>query len=221
MFFPSSVINYNQKYFEFLAVGKCGGELGIVLELRDDVPNAIKLMRADDYDFISFTRLFYSPEEARAIEDLQQRINEYKKELKALEAVEFVTKKDGQPFADVLKNIKSDLDNGRTLRAYRGSFDYSIELSPSEIITGTNADGEKYSYSKYFAASVYWPNNEEKTLITFKKALDATIKAKREHMAEYEREIENIKKIFKSVYALKEVLSGCTYTTREAVKKAL
>lgn len=219
IYFPNSEIDYAKKYFDFVAVTKVDGELGITLSFNEDeAPDRVKQFHVNDYCFQSFISILYTYEERNCIEELQNNINRCKDELFVLKRIKRIYKKDGKPFADLTKNI--DPNPEPNIHLYL-SCDYSkistdpiyVEVNCSELCTSAKG----YKYNNYYKCRLYQVKTADDIEIEVKKQVEN----KEKYIAELESDIKNVKTIFKKAFAFKKEMSKYSYIAREQVIKAI
>lgn len=219
LYFPNSEIKTQAKmgfspcWYDFIALAKVGDALGFVVSFNEEnAPDAIKRFEVNEDIFVSFNEVLFSPEERRTIEEIEARINDLKSDLKVINNIKYITKKDGKPFKDIFKNIDPQPEANKRITYWADSWGY-YRISLSEEMTSKNG----VKYNNYYRLDVYNPESLEdlqNTLSRFKEQ-------KEQHIKEYQNDIKNIKKIFEKAQEFKNFLSNTTYTTREAVKKYL
>ena len=92
------------KYYEFCALSKVGGELGIIESLKDDVCEEIAKVFAP-YRFTSFDLFIFGQHYKAIKKGILRDIAQYKETLNFLENIKRTTKKSGDDFQDITKNF--------------------------------------------------------------------------------------------------------------------
>ncbi len=107
VYFPNTQFEcLNHSHYEVCALVKHNNELGVCYSLKDDFNPSDKVrVYFDDYIFASFDELIYTREEREIKKAVERRIKEYNKNLKTLESIKRVYKKNGEPFARLLDNF--------------------------------------------------------------------------------------------------------------------
>ena len=200
IFFPNSVIKYCDRYFDFVAVVKNeNNALGICSEYKEDAPH---ILPKNEYCFTSFDSLLYTKDELTIIEELKKRIKYAENDIKVLSAIRFTTKKTGEPFADLKKNIEEHpAENLRVYARYNNYNDDTLIISLTETKTSQNG----VIYNNY-SNDIYFYNC--KTVDDVKSYIEKLTKTRTEEIAQYKKDIANVKKITVAVNKFLESIAG-------------
>lgn len=128
VYFPNSVIEHpTHKSYNLTALSKVNNKLCVVFTLKDEIyfrqqenPPKNFYFYLDQYKADTIESLLYDCDFLKIKEKINNRIKEYDNIINALKDIKRVSKENGEPFANVLKNFES--------KSYL-YFDYCI-LSP-------------------------------------------------------------------------------------------
>lgn len=176
VYFPNTIFK-SKRLYEIRALAKVGGELGIVKELDDEKAEKIKIRDLPPYQFESFDELLNSQQFRQARDEIKSRIDLRRHELAALESIETQTKKDGQPFADILKNFKSSRADVRIAKSDYDSF-------------------KIYFYGSHYQELTIYRETENRaepmTAAELAEMIKNAIANKKETIADYESELKTL-----------------------------
>lgn len=235
VFFPNSLL-YDTTYSErrsalWAPVALCkrqtngGLSYGLMYDLTekgasDEIYKKLYIdAKIDPRYFVSFYEMTYTSEERQTLEELNANIEECKKDLKILNNIKFITKKDGQPFANLSKNIEEHPTKNITFSVSYDEYIEQLKIFSSEAHTGTDTEGNEYEYNIYHRIYIY----QIKDLETLKENIRKYIASKNKYLIECETDKKNIKKLFtiKRDFENKIKNYNITYTTAENIKKSL
>ena len=235
VFFPNSIL-YDATYTErrsacWAPVALCkrqkngGFSYGLMYDLTekgasDEIYKKLYIdTKIDPRYFVSFYEMTYTSEERQTLEALNANIEECKKDLKILNNIKFITKKDGQPFANLTKNIEEHPIKNITFSVSYDEYIEQLKIYNSETHTGTDTDGNYFNFNTYHNIIIY----QVKDLETLKENIKKYIISISKNLAEYETDKKNIKKLFsiKRDFENKIKNYNITYTTAENIKKSL
>ena len=205
IYFPNSEIKMINENYEFVSVSKYGyqfsdynNNLGVIYYYQS------KMLGKEDYYFISFNDLLYTRMEQEIREQAQKQIARAKAELKTLNAIKFITKKDGGNYEDLLKNI--DKSNGIKCWWYeKNNFNNWIK-----VYFGDNT-GHGATITLYKGDSVE----------SIKAEIKQTIYFKEKYIKECETSIKKASKTQKIVNQINELIKKLepSYSDFEIIKK--
>lgn len=149
VYFPDSKIEVESlKLMTVLCIAKVDNALGLVFAYDKEKISKIEREgirnfynnKSNDLDFADFDHLIYDYDCLDIKKKIEARIKDYEKDLKTLESVEVITKKDGKPFTKLGNNFT----NVTITSAYRWRIDvYSVNLYNSVSLHRDNNNHDK------------------------------------------------------------------------------
>lgn len=115
VYFPNSVIEHpTHKNYNLIALSKVNNKLCVVFSLKDEIyfrqqenPPKNIYFYLDQYKADTIESLLYDYDFLKIKEKITNRIKEYNETIEVLTNIKMVSKKNGEPFANVLKNFES------------------------------------------------------------------------------------------------------------------
>lgn len=200
IYFPNSSITDAIEHSNYYVIIKNDNKLGFLLSSR----------LLNDF-FISFDDILFSYDEQNAIKSINIKIEYYKNIIEVLKDVHFITKKNGEPFINILKNIDSTpLDDGSIIKAY-------IESNISTL----NIYKYHTTPNYYTSTPVTFWNKEFDNVETLKNNISERLETAKKELIQYQKEKNKVHQIFIKVNDFKKYTSEFSYTMKEAIKKAL
>ena len=108
LYFPNSELTsiFHKTFYDVECIAKVGGALGVCFGLKDKYIFSEKPIYLYDYVFISFEEMFFDKNELKIKNKILERIKHYEECYTTLTKIKRVRKKNGDNFADLLRNFE-------------------------------------------------------------------------------------------------------------------
>lgn len=204
LYFPNTQFEYCKEYFDIEAVVKYRNNLGICVSWKDEYKSKFKTLK-NEYDFISFDELLYTPNERKLIEALTKEINAYKSDIEILSNIKLLYKKDGGEFSNLLKAINPEPKPNIKISV---SWDYDDNLRVWQ------AYKDKEGYTHTYKSIILYGIKSYTDII---KVVANDIQRKSKYMKELQSELKQVKSICKKAQAFNEYMKQFSYTTKQVL----
>lgn len=195
IYYPNNEIIINNKNYDFicLAINEETNEKGFIYNFTFIKKDGSTY---EEFYFQPFKTLIYDQNELIIMEDLNKTIKQYEKEIKTLESIKRVYKKDGGDFANLSKNYNVENGSIQILTSYKEWYKpesrYNAEINLYK----------SFGYCNYSSFTLNISKDSEININDIEQSLIHNLELKKQYLIEYKEKLNSLHRVFKEVKRL-------------------